>query len=76
MKAIEYYCGPDFDPTVGQELSAPQYLMRKINAAKELKNHLAIQHPIEGVRIGKIAIAISEWQLQFDEIFGKHKEIE
>ena len=42
MKSIEYYCDEDFDPTVGQELSAPQYLIRKINAAKELKNKLKI----------------------------------
>lgn len=50
--------------------------MRKINAAKELKNKLNLQHPIDGVRIGRIAIAIDEWQQQFDEIFRKHKEIE
>lgn len=61
---------------MGQELSAAQYLMRKINAAKELRNHLAIQHPIDGVRIVRISNAVDDWKYQFDEIFGKHKEIE
>ena len=35
MKSIEYYCSTYFDPRDAQELSAPQYFIRKISAAEQ-----------------------------------------
>ena len=78
MKSIEYYCGADFDPRCGQELTAAQWLRRKINAAKQLKHdlvHLGWRER-DGIRINRIAKAIEDWEAQFNEIFGLEKEIE
>ena len=70
IRPITYYCGEEFDPRVGQELSAPQWLLRKITAAKALKIALSVVSPFDGVRNRRIAHAIEEWQAQFDEIYG------
>jgi fructose-1,6-bisphosphatase/sedoheptulose 1,7-bisphosphatase-like protein len=69
LENIEYYCGKDFDPRIGQELSAPQYYLRKIAAAKETKIMVDLTEPLDGVRSNRIARAIKDWQMQYDEIF-------
>ena len=73
MRNIEYYCGPDFDPRVGQELSAPQYYLRKIAAAKGTKIMVDLTEPLDGIRSNRIAGAIEDWQMQYDEIFEKEE---
>ena len=78
MKSIVYYCGENFDPTCGQELTAPQWLQRKILASQELHHYLAYldyQYRNEK-RINDIAEAIKDWEIQYSEIFGLSKDIE
>lgn len=78
MKSIIYYCGPDFDPRCGQELSVPEWLKRKIHASQELHHYLAhldYQHRNDK-RINDIAKAIKDWETQYSEIFGLSKDIE
>lgn len=73
MRNIEYYCGQDFDPRVGQELSAAQYYLRKIAAAKETKIMVDLTEPLDGIRSNRIAGAIEDWQIQLSEIFEKEE---
>jgi hypothetical protein len=75
MRHIEYYCGKDFDPRCGQELSAPEWLLKKIRAAKETKMEVDLTYPLDGIRSNRIAGAIEDWRIQYDEIFGTFKEM-
>jgi hypothetical protein len=78
MRSIEYYCSVYFDPRDGQELSAPQFLLRKIYAGKDTIDDLLEVDFMERdqVRIKKISDAISDWRKQFNEIYGIETEIE
>jgi len=71
MRNIEYYCGPEFDPRIGQELTAAQYYLRKIEAAKETKVMVDLSEPLDGVRSNRIAYAIDDWKAQYNEIFER-----
>lgn len=74
MRSVEYYCGPEFDPRIGQELSAAQYYMRKIHAAKKTKIIVDLTMPLDGIRSNRIAEAIEDWQAQYNEIFERVDE--
>lgn len=76
MKSIEYYCGSDFDPSCGQELDVPTWLQRKIRYAKDTKYDIDTTTPFDSIRSNRIQVAIDKWQEQYDEIFGKSKEVE
>lgn len=78
MKSIVYYCGENFDPSCGQELSAVQWLQRKILHARELHHYLAhLDYQYRNdKRINDISKAIKDWETQLDEIFGHSREIE
>lgn len=78
MKSIVYYCDVDFDPSCGRELTAEQWLHRKIIHATELHHKLAHQSYLDrdDLRIKRIDIAIEKWREQLDEINGKGKDIE
>lgn len=78
MKSIEYYCSHYFDPRDAQELSAPQFLSRKISAGlatiEDLNNIDFMER--DGTRIKRIADAVSDWKKQYNEIYGIELEIE
>ena len=78
MKSVEYYCGEEFDARCGQELTAVQWLHRKITNAKELLNTLAQADYQErdGIRIKRISDALKDWRQQIDEIYGLERDIE
>jgi hypothetical protein len=78
MKSIVYYCGEDFEASCGRELSAEQWLHRKIIHATELHHQLAHVDYLDrdDLRISRIGKAIQLWRDMIDEINGKHKEIE
>lgn len=78
MKSIEYYCSHYFDPRDAQELSAPQFLQRKINAGRQTVNDLMKVNFMErdGLRIKRIADAVLDWKKQYNEIYGIETEIE
>lgn len=78
MKSIEYYCSNYFDPRDAQELSAPQFLQRKIRAGNLTIQELCKVDYMQrdGVRIKRIADAILDWKRQYNEIYGIELEIE
>ena len=78
MRSIEYYCGKEFDSSCGRELSAEQWLHRKIIHATELHHQLAHVDYLDrdDLRISRIGKAIQLWRDMIDEINGKSKEIE
>lgn len=78
MRKIEYYCGADFDASIGRELTAEQWLHRKIIHATELHHKLAHQSYLDrdDLRIKRIDKALSYWREQLHEINGMSKDIE
>jgi len=78
VKSIVYYCGESFDASLGRELSAEQWLHRKIIHATELHHKLAHQSYLDrdDLRIKRIDKAIEYWREQLNEINGIHKDIE
>ena len=77
MRSIEYYCSSYFDPRDAQELSAPQFLKRKILAGKQTIEDLMNVHYMDRdtARINKIVKAAKDWQRQFNEIYGIEEEL-
>ena len=78
MRSIEYYCGVDFDSSVGRSISAEQWLYRKIHSAEELHSQLAHMSYLDrdDLRIKRIASAIEDWRDMILEINGKSKDIQ
>jgi len=78
MKSTEYYCGHHFAPRDAQELTTPQYLIRKIEAAKcNIDDLLFVSFKHRDMhRINKTIKAIKHWQEQLNEVYGIEKEIE
>jgi len=78
MRSIEYYCSDYFDPRDGQELSAPQFLARKISAGQQTIEDLISVDYMErdGVRIRRVANAVGDWKKQYNELYGIETEIE
>lgn len=78
MRSIEYYCSHYFDPRDGQELSAPQFLARKISAGlSTIEDLISIDYmERDGVRIRRVANAVGDWKKQYNELYGIETEIE
>ena len=78
MKSIEYYCGADFDARCGQELTASEWLYRKVSSANILLQQLVqVDYTIrDGLRIKRVSDALKDWRQQIDEIYGLEREIE
>jgi len=75
MKSIIYYCGEAFDPSCGLELTAVQWLSRKLLHAKETKLKVDNTVPFDPLRSNRIAEAIEDWQTQLFEIYGSSEEV-
>lgn len=75
MRHIEYYCGPEFDPRCGQEMSVPEWLLKKIRHAKATKIIVDSTFPLDGIRSNRIADAIDQWKKQYHEIFFESEEV-
>ena len=77
MKSIEYYCSSYFDPRDAQELSAPQFLQRKILAGNQTIADLMQVHYMDrdNVRINKIIKATKDWKRQLNELYGIEEEL-
>ena len=78
MRRTEYYLGHHFDPRDAQELTAPQYLIRKIRAGEHMVADLMFVHYMDRdmVRINRIVKAMKQWRLQLDEIYGITGDVE
>ena len=76
MKSIVYYCGTDFDPSLGRTLTAEQWLRLKIYYAKITKNIIDTTTPLDSIRSNAISVAIEKWNEMLDEINGLYKDIE
>lgn len=78
MRSIEYYCSNYFDPRDGQELTAPQFLARKISAGLQtIEDLISIDYmERDGVRIRRVANAVGDWKKQYNELYGIETEIE
>lgn len=78
MRSIEYYCSHYFDPRDGQELSAPQFLARKISAGlSTIEDLISVDYmERDGVRIRRVANAVGDWKKQYNELYGIETEIE
>ncbi len=78
MRSIEYYCGIHFDARSGQELTAVQWLTRKISASEMLVIELMEESWMyrDMNRVSRIIKAQADWKKQLNEIFGIQEEVE
>lgn len=78
MKSVEYYCGEEFDVRCGQELTASEWLHRKIsNGAILLQELVQVNYADrDGLRIKRVSDALRDWRQQIDEIYGLEREID